>query len=161
MFLGDEANFNVPLGNSNDVKVMPSSGLRNRKQLQPRSGGAGSTPLHHSDEETSGSFGSEGPEHNQLVVNHHYPQVSTMHDGGWIARIAAILVGDDPSQSYALICGNCHMHNGESIRKDIPTKINCVVFHMLPLNGESISYATTYSLTMKSHARPQNQLCCL
>ncbi|KAL9428520.1 hypothetical protein AB3S75_030502 [Citrus x aurantiifolia] len=120
VFVGDESNFNVPLGNSNDVEVMPSSGLRNRKQLQPRSGGAGSTPLHHSDEETSSSFGSEGPEHNQLVVNHHYPQVSTMHDGGWIARIAAILVGDDPSQSYALICGNCHMHNGLARKEDFP-----------------------------------------
>jgi hypothetical protein len=33
--------------------------------------------------------------------------------GGWVARLAAILVGEDPTQSYALICGNCSMHNGE------------------------------------------------
>lgn len=33
--------------------------------------------------------------------------------GGWIARFAAMLVGEDPTQCYALICHNCHMHNGK------------------------------------------------
>mgnify|MGYP000571316745 CR=1 FL=1 len=33
--------------------------------------------------------------------------------GGWVAKLAAVLVGEDPTQSYALICGNCKMHNGE------------------------------------------------
>jgi hypothetical protein len=40
----------------------------------------------------------------------HYQGLGTS-DGGWIAKIAALLVGEDPLQSYALICGHCHMHN--------------------------------------------------
>ena len=32
---------------------------------------------------------------------------------GWIARLAAMLVGEDPTQCYALICRSCHAHNGE------------------------------------------------
>lgn len=117
MYLADESQFNAPTGKSNDAEVVQSSGLRNRKQVITRSSSAGSTSLHHSNEETPRSEGIEGPqtsEHNQVVVSHHNPQGSATIDGGWIARIAALLVGEDPSQSYALICGNCHMHNGES-----------------------------------------------
>ncbi|KAJ4705715.1 Lunapark domain containing protein [Melia azedarach] len=123
VYVGDESKLNVPTGKSNDIEVLPSSGLRNRKQLHTRSSSAGSSPLHLSDEETSHLTGSEGPqisENNRLVVNHHYPQGSTMNDGGWIARIAALLVGEDPTQSYALICGNCHMHNGLARKEDFP-----------------------------------------
>lgn len=32
---------------------------------------------------------------------------------GWLAQIAALLVGEHPSQCYALICCKCHMHNGK------------------------------------------------
>ena len=35
--------------------------------------------------------------------------------GGWIGRLAAVLVGEDPTQCYALICKNCHKHNGELV----------------------------------------------
>lgn len=119
VYVGDESKLNFPVGKSNDVEVVPSSGLRNRKQLHTRSSSAGSTLVHHSNEEettphSAGSEVTQNSEHNQLVVNHHNPQGSNMHDGGWISRIAALLVGEDPTQSYALICGNCHMHNGES-----------------------------------------------
>ena len=34
---------------------------------------------------------------------------------GWIARLAAMLVGEDPTQCYALICRSCHTHNGECV----------------------------------------------
>lgn len=114
MFVGDEPKVDVPIGKSNDVEVVQPGGLRNRKQ-QHTSSAAGSTPLHHLNEGTPHPLGSEDPqtsEHNQLVVG-HYPQGSSTQDGGWIARVAALLVGEDPTQSYALICGNCHMHNGE------------------------------------------------
>eukprot|EP00246_Nothoceros_aenigmaticus_P006717 TRINITY_DN1983_c0_g1_i1.p1 TRINITY_DN1983_c0_g1~~TRINITY_DN1983_c0_g1_i1.p1 ORF type:complete len:407 (+),score=59.52 TRINITY_DN1983_c0_g1_i1:539-1759(+) len=40
--------------------------------------------------------------------------------GGWIARFAAMLVGEDPTQCYALICKNCHMHNGLATKEDFP-----------------------------------------
>lgn len=109
----------APTGKSNDVEVAQSGGLRNRKQ-QHTTSGAGNTQLHRSSEGTPHSSGGQGlegevpqtSEHNQLVVNHS-PQGLSSQDGGWIARIAALLVGEDPTQSYALICGNCHMHNGE------------------------------------------------
>ncbi|XP_015885339.3 uncharacterized protein At2g24330 isoform X2 [Ziziphus jujuba] len=121
VFVGDEPKVDVPIAKSNDVEVVQPGGLRNRKQ-QHTSSSAGSTPLHHSNEGTPHSLGSEGPqtpEHNQLAVN-HYPQGSSTQDGGWIARIAALLVGEDPTQSYALICGNCHMHNGLVRKEDFP-----------------------------------------
>lgn len=119
LYVGDESMVDSPTGKSNDVEVARSGGLRNRKQ-QHTSNSAGSTQLQHSGEGTPHSLGGECPqgevpqtsEQNQLVVN-HYPQGSSTQDGGWIARIAALLVGEDPTQSYALICGNCHMHNGE------------------------------------------------
>ncbi len=117
VYVGDESKLNAPTGKSNDVELVQSGGLRNRKQVQTRSSSVGSSPLHHSDEEIPHSEGTEVDpqisEHNQLVVTHHFPQGSATNDGGWIARIAALLVGEDPTQSYALICGNCHMHNGE------------------------------------------------
>uniref|UniRef100_A0A0A9ADW0 Lunapark zinc ribbon domain-containing protein n=1 Tax=Arundo donax TaxID=35708 RepID=A0A0A9ADW0_ARUDO len=53
-----------------------------------------------------------------MVVEHH--QGSGASDGGWIAKIVALLVAEDPSQSYALICGNCHMHNGLARKEDYP-----------------------------------------
>lgn len=114
--LGDEPNVNVPSGKSNDVEyVQPGVGLRNRKQGQNRSSSAGKASLHHPEEETHLPTVSESPrapENNQLVVDHYNPQGPAVNDGGWLARIAALLVGEDPTQSYALICGNCHMHNG-------------------------------------------------
>lgn len=120
---GDEDKLNIPTGKSSDVEFVQASGLRNRKQVHTRSGSAGSSPVHHSNEEMLCSPQNEGlqnSEHNQLVVQHHNPQVSAVHDGGWVARLAALLVGEDPTQSYALICGNCHMHNGLARKEDFP-----------------------------------------
>ncbi|KAL3697409.1 hypothetical protein R1sor_011485 [Riccia sorocarpa] len=51
----------------------------------------------------------------QKEVEHHRAKPD---EGGWIARLAAMLVGEDPSQCYALICGNCHMHNGLAKKED-------------------------------------------
>ncbi|XP_060961468.1 uncharacterized protein At2g24330 isoform X2 [Cannabis sativa] len=114
MFLGDEHEPNVQatMGKSKDVELVQSGGLRNRKHSNTHS---------ISGEGTHQSPGSEDPaqtsEQSPLVVSHYNPtQGSSAHDGGWIARIAALLVGEDPTQSYALICGNCHMHNGETFR---------------------------------------------
>ncbi|KAI5067238.1 hypothetical protein GOP47_0017766 [Adiantum capillus-veneris] len=40
--------------------------------------------------------------------------------GGWVARLAAMLVGEDPNQCYALICRNCQAHNGLSRKEEFP-----------------------------------------
>eukprot|EP00897_Mesotaenium_endlicherianum_P000196 jgi/Mesen1/10177/ME000076S09689 len=40
--------------------------------------------------------------------------------GGWVGRIAAMLVGEDPTQCYALICKRCHNHNGLATKEDFP-----------------------------------------
>lgn len=115
VFVGDESGVNTTAGRSNDVQYGQSSGLRNRKQSHNRSSSVGSMPMHQVDEQTPYPpiLEDQSSEQNQLVVDHYQPQGSAMADGGWLARIAALLVGEDPTQSYALICGNCHMHNGE------------------------------------------------
>ncbi|CAK9137751.1 unnamed protein product [Ilex paraguariensis] len=122
LYMGDESKLNDPTGQSHDFEIVKSSGIRNRKQSLTRSSSTESTVLHQSNEEMIRLAGSEGPEiseHNQLVVEHGQTGLIT-HDGGWIARIAALLVGEDPTQSYALICGNCHMHNGLVRKEDFP-----------------------------------------
>ncbi|GLT59563.1 hypothetical protein SLA2020_323750 [Shorea laevis] len=136
VYVGDESNINVPTGKSSDVEVVQSSGLRNRKQILTRSSSVGSAPSHHSIEETphcSGNGSPQSSEYNQ-VVDHHHTEGSSMHDGGWLARIAALLVGEDPTQSYALICGNCHMHNGLARKEDLPY-ITYYCPHCHALNG--------------------------
>ncbi|KAG6773014.1 hypothetical protein POTOM_024447 [Populus tomentosa] len=120
VYLGDESKPTTPTGKSNDVEPVQGSGLRNRKQVHTRSSSAGSMLAQHSGEEMPLSVQSEGPltsEHSQLV-EHGNLQGYTAYDGGWVARIAALLVGEDPTQSYALICGNCHMHNGLARKED-------------------------------------------
>ncbi|KAG4931154.1 hypothetical protein AAZX31_17G189000 [Glycine max] len=123
VYVGDESS-GVSTGKTKDVEVVQSSGLRNRKQVTSRSTSPGTTTPNYSDQQLVGSGKidqTQTHEHNQLVVvEHHNPQSSTMNDGGWIARIAALLVGEDPTQSYALICGNCHMHNGLARKEDFP-----------------------------------------
>lgn len=115
--LGDETKVDPASGKSRDVELAQSKGLRNRHN---RSNSTGTLALNQSAEEVPdnvGPGGSEPATHNQVVVDHH-PN-STVQDGGWVARIAALLVGEDPTQSYALICGNCHMHNGKSVSVSI------------------------------------------
>ncbi|TKY58215.1 hypothetical protein E2542_SST15271 [Spatholobus suberectus] len=123
VYVGVESS-GAPTGKTKDVKVVQSSGLRNRKQMNSRSTSPGTTTPNYSDQQLVGSGKidqTQTSEHNQpVVVEHHHPQSSTMNDGGWIARIAALLVGEDPTQSYALICGNCHLHNGLARKEDFP-----------------------------------------
>ncbi|KAF8025951.1 hypothetical protein BT93_F2703 [Corymbia citriodora subsp. variegata] len=95
---------------------MQSSGLRNRKEPHNRASSEGSTMTHQSD----GGTPTSAAEHEQLVVDHYHPDGSLMQNSGWIARLAALLVGEDPTQSYALICGNCHMHNGLARKEEFP-----------------------------------------
>ncbi|CAH2061267.1 unnamed protein product [Thlaspi arvense] len=109
-------------GKSNDVEAKHSQGLRNRKQRNTKRSSAGTTSSHHSDNESNHSGTSDGTsvteQNQQMAFEHYNPQGYVGHDGSWISRIAALLVGEDPTQSYALICGNCHMHNGLSRKED-------------------------------------------
>ncbi|XP_010525836.1 PREDICTED: uncharacterized protein At2g24330 [Tarenaya hassleriana] len=125
VFVGDESQLDPSVGKSHDMEVMQSRGLRHRKQPNTRPNSTGSTPpAHHSDNESPHSGTSErisGSDQNQqMVVEHFSSQGYAAHDGSWISRIAALLVGEDPTQSYALICGNCHMHNGLARKEDFP-----------------------------------------
>lgn len=112
LYMGDDSNQNVSTGKSNDMEVGRINGLRNRKP-SPTNNSMKNASTHHIEEETGLEATPTVSQQQQTVVE-HYPQTgSSMHDGGWIARLAALLVGEDPAQSYALICGNCHMHNGK------------------------------------------------
>ncbi|KAI3789539.1 hypothetical protein L2E82_02338 [Cichorium intybus] len=102
------------LGKSNDFEVLQSSGLRRRNTLEAKSPGSNSE---REGFEYAGSEVSEICLPSELVVEHS-PVALGPQDNGWIARLAALLVGEDPTQSYALICGNCHMHNGLARKED-------------------------------------------
>ncbi|CAI9777103.1 unnamed protein product [Fraxinus pennsylvanica] len=120
VYVADESKLNAPTGKSNEVEAERTSGLRNRKPSHTKSN---SINVHHPEEEMLNLAEFESPdisEHQQVVVEHHHQTGSSTHDGGWIARIAALLVGEDPTQSVALICGNCHMHNGLARKEDFP-----------------------------------------
>lgn len=119
VYLGDESMLSTPQGKSSDVEFVQSKGLRNRKQSHSRSSSTGNIVLPQSMEEAPTDTGfTESPQSGTVTVNHH--PSSTVHDGGWFARLAALLVGEDPTQSYALICGSCHMHNGLARKEDFP-----------------------------------------
>lgn len=119
VYLGDESTLSTPQGKSNDIEFSQSKGLRNRKQSHSRSSSTGNIVLPQSMEEVPTDMGfNETTQSGTLIVDHH--PSSTVPDGGWFARIAALLVGEDPTQSYALICGSCHMHNGLARKEDFP-----------------------------------------
>ncbi|XP_076907083.1 uncharacterized protein At2g24330-like [Bidens hawaiensis] len=114
-FLVDESSHlnQHDMGKSSDYEYMQSGGLRRRNQTEARSPGS----------MQDGGFQYDGTEVSDIampaefVVDHQSPVAMSPQDSGWMARLAALLVGEDPTQSYALICGNCHMHNG-LVRKE-------------------------------------------
>ncbi|KAI3443878.1 hypothetical protein Pfo_000543 [Paulownia fortunei] len=123
VYVGDESKHNAPTGKSNDVEVARTSGLRNRKPSLSKNSSMQNASTHHTEEGMLNHVGFEGADmsqQRQMVVEHHPQAGLSTHDGGWIARLAALLVGEDPTQSYALICGNCHMHNGLAKKEDLP-----------------------------------------
>lgn len=108
VYLGDESqqNYSEATGKSHDVEPVTSSGLRKRNTTEATSKGGNDLEMYqHAENEIS--------PHDPVVVEHQNPKAFGSQDGGWIARLAQLLVGEDPSQSYALICGSCHMHNGK------------------------------------------------
>ncbi|XP_068637088.1 uncharacterized protein At2g24330-like [Aristolochia californica] len=136
VYVGDEGNTGTHLSKSNDVQLGHSSGLRNRKQGHSRSSSAGSITTPHFTEERAQTAGFEENEvhgkNQPVVVGHH--QQPTNINGGWLARLAAMLVGEDPTQCFALVCGNCHMHNGLARKEDF-AYITYYCPHCNALNG--------------------------
>ncbi|KAK1294751.1 Uncharacterized protein QJS10_CPA16g01516 [Acorus calamus] len=123
VYLGDDSNkLNMPVGKSNDAELVQSHGLRNRKPSHARSRSHGDATMPQ--QSFDGSMqeleprGQDVHDPNQAVFEHH--RSPGANDGGWIARLAAMLVGEDPTQCYALICGNCRMHNGLARKEDFP-----------------------------------------
>lgn len=117
LVLGDELHQPYPeaTGKSHDFEPMKSSGLRKRNTSEATSkGGNDMETSQHVENDMSDFY-----PHNQVFVEHHNPAASGSEDGGWLARLAQLLVGEDPSQSYALICGNCLMHNGNNLSANV------------------------------------------
>lgn len=140
LFLEEESK--VDAGKSHDVELVQSNGLRNRKQPQGRATSPGGTIIEHPTE-TSSHTGSEYAQHGQqLYVDHFQGQGATAYNSGWLSRIAALLVGEDPTQCYALICGNCHMHNGLASKEDFPY-VTYICPHCHAVNGPRIQQERT------------------
>lgn len=115
VYLGDESQPN-PYAKNNEVEVHQTTGLRKRNpSTNPKN-----NPVQQSETEIVDGASERSSSHGDHVVHHHDPAALGGQDGGWIARIAALLVGEDPAQSYALICGNCHMHNGLARKEEFP-----------------------------------------
>uniref|UniRef100_A0A0D6QY52 Lunapark zinc ribbon domain-containing protein n=1 Tax=Araucaria cunninghamii TaxID=56994 RepID=A0A0D6QY52_ARACU len=129
--LGAEAGLNVSIqdsslnqnqGKSHDMEVVQSAGLRNRRPPHTRSHSIGSISTEKLAEQPAttampGTPSEVASQQGFVFENHQNARAS---EGGWIARIAAMLVGEDPTQCYALICSNCHMHNGLARKEDFP-----------------------------------------
>ncbi|KAL6903711.1 hypothetical protein ACP4OV_004524 [Aristida adscensionis] len=146
VYVGDEANSDSTQARSSDVEAAPPGGLRNRKQTRANGSGIGSTGTIAAHTEQGASHEAVGggmePMQPSKVVGHY--QGSGTRNGGWIAKIAALLVGEDPSQSYALICGNCHMHNGLARKEDFAhVTYYCPHCHALNMSNESIGQCSS------------------
>jgi hypothetical protein len=96
-----------------------SMGLRNRRRLQGSGSGQASssgTPRNMEGiiaQENEAPGGLEVWDEQGMDVG---PPRNKASDGGWMARLAAMLVGEDPTQCYALICPKCYSHNGEVLQ---------------------------------------------
>ncbi|OAY65644.1 Uncharacterized protein ACMD2_11407 [Ananas comosus] len=118
-YVGDESNTSPSLGVSNDVNPAQPTQLRHRKPASGKSAATVSNQEAHFFDDSLNEYDENAGEiasPNQSFVGHN--KGSAGSDGGWLARIAALLVGEDPTQCYALICSNCHMHNGFARKED-------------------------------------------
>ena len=109
--MADE-NTHANSGQKHNVELFDKTGLRRRTGLQRTSSSEQSSLS--SGQERNGNLGRFGSVdiNEQSVEMEQYPGKTSNASGGWVARLAAMLVGEDPTQCYALICKNCHMHNG-------------------------------------------------
>lgn len=126
-------------GGSLDGDPIDSVGLRNRRPQQRREsvGPASSQGMQRmegfaQENNVPGAMGtSEVWDEQGMDVK---PPRNRASDGGWVARLAAMLVGEDPTQCYALICKKCHAHNGLAKKEDYQY-IQYYCPHCRTLNG--------------------------
>jgi hypothetical protein len=137
--MADEVKSGSAQARSSEIEVIPPNGLRNRKETKAKGSSYRSTTAAHAQQDTSNEAGGGGMESMPpSKVVEHYQGLGTS-DGGWIAKIAALLVGEDPLQSYALICGHCHMHNGLARKEDFShVTYYCPHCHALNMSNQSI-----------------------
>lgn len=99
-------------GKKHNVESFDNTGLRRRTGLQRTSSSEQSLlPLGQDRNGNMQRMGSADISEQSMEME-QYPGKMSNTSGGWVARLAAMLVGEDPTQCYALICKNCHMHNG-------------------------------------------------
>jgi endoplasmic reticulum junction formation protein lunapark len=123
--MGTDSGFKVSLGDesktdtvakSKDVKLAHEDGLRHKKQpqLSGEEVNKGNLVTQITKEASSESVaGAEAEtEGSTPKVVEHYTGPG-LNEGGWIGRLAKLLGSKDLTQCPALICGNCHMHNGK------------------------------------------------
>ncbi|KAL0315593.1 UNVERIFIED_CONTAM: hypothetical protein Sradi_5437500 [Sesamum radiatum] len=137
LYVADDSNLSDLTGKSNDVQVARTTGLRQRRASHSRTNSIESESILYAEEEMLNNVGDEDASVSQqhpLVIEHQPQTGLSSNNGGWIARLAALLVGEDPTQSYALICRNCHMHNGLARKEDFPY-ITYYCPHCNALNG--------------------------
>ncbi|KAK8951175.1 hypothetical protein KSP39_PZI004915 [Platanthera zijinensis] len=87
---------------------------------------------------------------NPIIVEHY--RGSSASDGGWVARIAALLlVTVVPSECCALICGHCHKHNGLARKEEFPhMTYYCPHCHALNISSSSKLIARAENLPPRS-----------
>lgn len=96
-----------------------AAGLRRRvRQQNTPSTGQLFLPPGQAINETGIRLGGVDPSEQGMELEQATGKVNGGGGGGWLARLAAMLVGEDPTQCYALICKNCHMHNGLARKED-------------------------------------------
>ncbi|KAL8142853.1 hypothetical protein V2J09_015885 [Rumex salicifolius] len=109
VYVGDDQTPPRSSGKDSDAISAHSDGLRRRKQPQCHSRSSGNSPVTlDPDPALLQQLGDEIAEHNRPVYVDHYQQEqgsSDAYSGNWLSRIAASLVGEDPTECYALICG--------------------------------------------------------
>lgn len=131
-FSGDESKLPSVEAKSQDSETVDSTGLRRRtKHQNTTSISQGQFSDGQVITEATTGTGSIGPWEHGMGSEQRSGKAGS---GGWVGRLAAMLVGEDPTQCYALICWNCHMHNGLA-RKEDYQYITYFCPHCHSLNG--------------------------
>lgn len=115
---GDESQVGSNEPKSQDVNLNDSTGLRRRIKHQSTPSSINQVPLLQGPVigETAPTTGRTSQWEQEMEAEQYSGKAAG--GGGWVARLAAMLVGEDPTQCYALICKNCHMHNGLARKED-------------------------------------------
>lgn len=112
----DESKHGSIEGRRQNAELHDATGLRRRvrHQTTPSAGQLFLPPGQAMNER----LGGVDPSEQGMELEQATSKVNGGGGGGWLARLAAMLVGEDPTQCYALICKNCHMHNGLARKED-------------------------------------------